>query len=76
MTMTDEYETGANYIIEALHIVLRNHDGELLESMLIQLYSCSKEKEIDFSFLFLNIYFIDSYSGRLSLEFFLYTTRM
>lgn len=53
MTLTEEYETGANHIIQALHVCLNKHEGKLPEVLYLQLDNCTKENKNRFFFSFL-----------------------
>lgn len=53
LTMTDDFESGANHIIEALHVCLNDHDGDIPSTIYIQLDNCGKENKNRFLFSFL-----------------------
>lgn len=44
LTMTHDFESGANNIIKSLHVSMNYHDGFIPEVIYIQRDSCGKEK--------------------------------
>lgn len=53
MTLTEEYETGANHIVQALHVCLNSHEGDLPDHLYLQLDNCTRENKNRFFFGFL-----------------------
>ncbi|MEM9681301.1 MAG: hypothetical protein AAF901_13340, partial [Bacteroidota bacterium] len=47
MTLTQEYESGANHIIEAIHryLVIRSADGDLPKILYVQMDNCTRENK-------------------------------